>query len=74
MDALNKGLAMNPENPHAFFLLAGAYRRSNQFAKACLLYRMSAKMGGDKARCLGEARSCAGQIQARRKLPGRAAS
>lgn len=73
MDALNKSIAMNPEAPQAFWLLADAHKRSQQWLKAAHLFKRAAQLGAHKERCQIEARDCQQQVMARRSRP-RAAS
>lgn len=73
LDALNKAVSMNNDNPHAFLMLAEAHRKTQQWAKAALLYRRAAQLGANKDRCAAEAKECGVQVAARRGRP-RAAS
>lgn len=73
LDVLNKSIAMNPEAPYAFLLLADAHKRSQQWLKAVHLYSRAALLGAPKERCQIEIRECQQQAVTRRSRP-RAAS
>ncbi len=73
LDALNKSISLNQENPQAFFLLADVHRKTQQWFKAVILYRRAAHLGAPKERCQAETNDCMTHALARRQRP-RAAS
>jgi CheY-like chemotaxis protein len=62
IDVLNKALRLDHRHPHALFLLGHCFKKSQQFAKACVMFRSAERCGAPADRCSSEYKLCRGQM------------
>lgn len=69
IDKIHQVLNIEPSHGAATFLLANAYKRSMQFAKAAICFLRALSFGYSKDLCLPEITDCQKKLQERRQKP-----
>ena len=62
IETLEKVMALNNRHPQALFLLGYCFKKSQQFSKACIVFRAAERAGAPGERCSKEFKICRGEM------------